>query len=286
MTFRTHIPAVAAGLLTCLSSLSVSAQNPPGEIPAPQPSPDTNVSAAAIAVEHAIRQLKDQQQEQQAAASRALELIVNHTETALHRNAVTVSNQLAQFSVALSDYSTRQYLLMRSTENRTLRVTLLILLVVVLTAGALILLAARALRGLANRFSGTAMSYGTEPAPIPPQSMIEPSAESTYSAALLEVEKRIVALEHRQTSAPVPVAAGESSSSPSATPQASARAASPRFRSAPVSLAIGSGEALVFLPRDQATPLPNDSRLAAALGRIGRLFHKTAPRPGIKPFKG
>ena len=290
MRLLSHIPAVAAGLLTCLCSISVSSPGIAGELPAPQPTPDTNgsnVSAAAVAVEEALRQLKEQQQEQQASASRALELIVNHTETALYRNALTVSNQLAQFSVALSDYSSRQLLLMHSTESRTLRVTLLILLVVVLTAGALVLLAARSLRGLANRFSGHAMPYGIELAPSQP-SLIETSAESAYTAAILDVEKRIAALEDRPHAAPAPASATEagSSSVPSPSTAGGLRVSTAKFRSAPLALAIGTGEALVFLPRDQAAA-PGDSRVAAALGRIGRLFQKGPSRPSVtKPFKG
>jgi hypothetical protein len=107
------------------------------------------------------------------------------------------------------------------------------------------------------------------------------------------VEKRIVALEHRQPSVPVPapvpepVAPVEPAAAQNVTAQGGARTSTSRFRSAPVSLAIGSGEALVFLPRDQAADLPNESRFVAALGRIGRLFQRTTPRPGnTKSFKG
>ena len=267
MRLHLHLPAVAAGLLTCLCSLSVSRFCGAGEIATPQLAPDTNTSntfnasAAALAVEAALRQLKEQQKEQQASASRALEVILNHTETALHRNAITVSNQLAQFSVALADYSDRQFQLMRSTESRTLRVTLLILLVVVLTAGALLLLAARALRSLTHRFSGGATSFAVESPPGPP-SLLDPAADAAYTAAILEVEKRIAALEQRPTT--VPAAIGESASpQTAATPAGSRSTSSVRFRSAPIALALGSGEALVFLPRDNKSP-PADSRAVSA----------------------
>lgn len=266
MRLRIHLPAIAAGLLTCLCSLSVSPIGVAGEIPAPQVSPDTNTSAAAIPVEEALRQLK----EQQASASRALEMILDHTETALHRNAITVSNQLAQFSGALADYSDRQFQLMRSTESRTLRVTLLILLIVVLTAAALLLLAARALRSLTHRFSAPAAAgpFGMEP-PAGPQALLDQVSDSAYTAAILEVEKRIAALEQRQTHVPA--------DQPGPRPASSAKLKP----SAPLALALGSGEALMFLPRDRSRHAGN--RVVEALGRFGRLFQKPTPSSRLAP---
>jgi hypothetical protein len=278
MRLHTHLRAIAAGLLTCLCSLSVSLICTAGEIPVPQGAPDTNSNAsntntspATVAVEEALRQLK----EQQASAARALELILDHTETALHRNAITVSNQLSQFSLALADYSDRQFQLMRSTESRTLQVTLLILLLVVLTAAALLLLAARALRSLTHRFSGTAAAFGLEPAPVP-QALIDQAAESAYTAAILDVEKRIAALEQRPV--PVPAAAIEAAAAQPAAQAGPRSASSTKFRSsAPLALALGSGEALMFLPRDR--PPQGDKPSVGVLGRIGRFFQRSAPAP-------
>src|SRR6185436_12840150 len=132
---------------------------------------------------------------------------------------------------------------------------------------------ARALRTLANRFSGHAMPYGIEPAPIQ-QNLLDPSAEAAYTAAFLDVEKRIAALEHRQPARAPSPSATETAPSQNTPASSGARAAAPKFRSAPLALAIGTGEALMFLPRDQAAAPPPDSRVAAALGRIGRLFQK------------
>ena len=135
------------------------------------------------------------------------------------------------------------------------------------------------------------MPYGIELAPSQP-SLIETSAESAYTAAILDVEKRIAALEDRPHAAPAPAPASASAteagsgSAPSPSTAGGLRVSTAKFRSAPLALAIGTGEALVFLPRDQAAA-PGDSRVAAALGRIGRLFQKGPSRPSVtKPFKG
>ncbi|MEY2408464.1 MAG: hypothetical protein QOF48_1134 [Verrucomicrobiota bacterium] len=273
MPLRTHFPAIVAGLLTCLGSLSASSPTNTGGLTPPESSPDTNIPPATAAVDEALRQLK----EQQASATQALELILDHTESALHRNAVTVSNQLAQFSVALADYSDRQFQLVRSTENRTLRVTLFILLVVVLTAAALLLLAARALRALTLRFSGTP---AFEPAPMPPP-LMEQTPDAAYSMAIMDVEKRIMALESRQVAA---AGARDEKAAPSVAASSGARATpAPKLRSSgPLALALGSGEALMFLPRDQTQPA--ERRGVSALSRIGRLFQRGSSRnaPGSK----
>jgi hypothetical protein len=258
-------PTLTAGLLTCLCSLSLSSLAVAGETAVPPA--ETNVAPALnAALEGALRQLKDQQ----ASTFQALELIRGHTETALLHNAATVSNQLAQLSTALASHSDQQLQLMRSAEGRTLRVTMLILLVVLLAAAALLLLAVRTLRGLVQRIPPHGAESNAESVASlasPAASLLEHAVDSAYTSALLEVEKRIAALEHKQ-----PVSTG-SKAAPATAPRP---ATSPKARPNPsLALALGQGEALMFLPREQTSGV---GRVFTIFGRIGRLFRRESAR--------
>jgi len=272
MRLRQHIPAIAAGLLTCLCFLSSSLLAAVGENPPATASVETNPPPALNAMlEDALRQLK----EQQASTFQAIELIRGHTESALQQNTITVSNQLAQLGAAIATHSERQLQLMRSTEGRTLRVILLILLVVTLAAGVLVLFVARALRGLQHAHATSALANGApleEPhlSQSQPETYLEHAVGSGYAAALAEVEKRIAALEHKPAALATPV---KETSSAHASSASQAPVPLPRLKpAASVALAVGSGEALVFLPRD-ASPGAG-TRAVSALGRIGRLFKR------------
>jgi hypothetical protein len=256
------IPTFAAGLLTCLGSLSVAPLHAAGEPPIP--ATETNAAPALnAAVGEALRQLK----EQQAATFQVLELIRGHTESALQHNAAAVSNQLAQLNTALARHSDRQIELMRAAESRTLRVTMLILLVVLIAAAALLLLAARTLRGILLRLPQQSPAMNAEPlaaSGLLRTSALEEAPDAAYTSALLEVEKRIEALE----------------SKPSVTPPAQPPPVDSAPRIAPVSkprslptlaLALGQGEALMFLPRERDQGV---GRVFTMFGRFGRLFRR------------
>lgn len=221
-------------------------------------------------MQDALRQLR----EQQSSTFQAVELIRGHTEAALQSNAIAVSNQLAQLSEAIAGHSDRQFQLMRSVESRTLRGTLLILVIVALAAAGFLLFVARALRVLTHpqaiRPPGLAAEELPDHAAAGAGSLLDHAAGSAYATALLEVEKRIAALEHRQppTSAPADVAGPQAQPHQRPVPAAPAR---PR-PAASVALTVGSGEALVFLPRD--TSPGAGGRIASALGRIGRMFRR------------
>jgi hypothetical protein len=285
------LPNLAAGLLTCLCTLSLSLPGAAGELSVQT----TNIAgtdgppAVTPALEEALRQLK----EQQASTFQALELIRHQTETALYQNASVLSNQLAQFSTALAGNSKLQLQFMRDTERRTLQVTLLILVAVLLGVGGVVFVAARTFRALARRLPF--------PAPAPGQAevsadrvessgaLLEKTAASAYTAALLEVETRIAALERRPTQG---LAAGPAAATPARrNPPAAARPTAPAKPGPSTSLAValGDGQAIVFLPRERGPGA--GGRIGEFLHRFSRLFsHKKTstpakPLPGPRPLK-
>jgi len=280
------LPNFTAGLLTCLCSLSLSLPGVSGELPvsATAADPDAPPTATpAPALEEALRQLK----EQQTSTFQALDLIRYQTESALHQNTSILSNQLAQFGTALAGNSEIQLKFMRETERRTLLVTMLILLAVLLGVGALVLVAARTFNSLLKRLPLPAPGPGRPELQAggveSPVAWLEQAATSAYTAALLEVETRIAALERR----PVPdPSAGPAAPAPSpARPSLSAVARSstpPRQGpSTSLELALGDGQALVFLPREHKS---GGGRVGAFLHRIGRLLHPENPRPRPSRF--
>ena len=279
LRLRHSLPNFTAGLLTCLCSLSLSLRAAAGE------SPDSATAAradgttpATPALEEALRQLK----EQQTSTFQALDLIRNQTESALQHNASVLSNQLVQFSTALVGNSERQLQFMRETEQRTLYVTMLILLAVLLGVAALVVVAARSFNSLAKRlpFPGPGRTELPPARAESPVALLEQTASSAYTAALLEVETRIAALERR----PQPgLTAGPAMSTPArSSPAAPARHSAPAKPGSSASLAVtlGDGQAIVFLPRDSAAGA--GSRVREMLHRIGRLF---APRKSSAPHK-
>jgi hypothetical protein len=261
------IPTFAAGLLTCLGFLSVTPLHAAGEPPVP--AVETNaVPVLNGAVEDALRQLK----EQQASTFQVLELIRGHTETALQHNAAAVSNQLVQFHAALASHSDRQIQLLRSAESRTLRVTMLILLVVLIAVALLLLLAARTLRGIVPRLPSHSPAAIAEPmagSSVLRASVLGEVADSAYTSALLEVEKRIEALETKPPVTPPAQAA------PIVAARRPAAASKPRPNPT-LALALGQGEALMFLPREHSHGV---GRVFTMFGRIGRLFRRDAAKP-------
>jgi hypothetical protein len=280
---RHSLPNFAAGLLTCLCTLSLAFPGASAELSPPTSAAGTEDSpAGAPALEEALRQLK----EQQASTFQALDLIRIQTESALLHNSSVLSNQLAQFSTALAGNSEIQLQFMRDTERRTLQVTLLILLAVLLGVGGVVLVAARTFQALAKRLP--------IPAPAPgrversagrvesPGALVEQAATSAYKAALLEVETRIAALERR----PAPVfSVGPSAPVPARrSPSAAARAPTPAKPGSSTSLAmaLGDGQAIVFLPREQAAGA--GGRIRAFLHRVGRLFAPGKSSAPIKPL--
>ena len=296
------LPKFTAGLLTCLCFLSLSLPGAAGELPTDEPPPATTAGTNAPApvtpaLEEALRQLK----EQQASTFQALDLIRHQTESALQQNTSVLSNQLAQFGTALATNSAIQLKFMRDTEWRTLLVTMVILLAVLLGVGALVLVAARTFNSLAKRLPLPTPAPTPTPAPSRPElapgrverpvALLEQAAASAYTAALLEVETRIAALERR----PVP--------NPSTSPAAAAPArqnapvqSKPSLPSLPtkqassssLALALGDGQALVFLPCENKT---DGGHFGALLHRLSRLFtpRKSAapakPLPGPRPVK-
>ena len=148
LRLRHSLPNFTAGLLTCHCFLSLSLPGGAGELPdPPTASRAEETPLVTPALEEALRQLK----EQQASTFEALDLIRNQTESALQHNASILSNQLVQFSTALAGNSERQLQFMRETERRTLYVTMLILLAVLLGVAALVAIAARSFNSLAKR---------------------------------------------------------------------------------------------------------------------------------------
>jgi hypothetical protein len=226
--------------------------------------------------------------EQQASTFQALDLIRLQTESALLHNASVLSNQLAQFSTALAGNSEIQLQFMRDTERRTLLVTLLILVAVLLGVGSLVLVAARTFNALAKRLPF--------PAPAPdraelspsrvesPSALLEQAATSAYTAALLEVETRIAALERRPAQGfPGGPSAGEPARR---SPSAAARPPTPARPgpSTSLAMALGDGQAIVFLPREQATGA--GGRIREFLHRVGRLFAPGKSSAPAKPLPG
>jgi hypothetical protein len=250
---------------------------PADATPATPPADETEASPAGTpSIEAALRQLK----EQQASTFQALDLIRSQTESALNQSASVLSNQLAQFNISLLGNSERQLQFMRDTERRTLYVTMLILLAVMLGVAGLVLIAARAFKALAKRLP--LPTPGPSLPELPkrvedPVALLEQSATSAYAAALLDVETRIAALERK----PVPAL----SSSP-ATPAPARRSPPAAGRTtvkppaSPLAMALGDGQAIVFLPRE---------RSIGAAGRIGELWHRLgrlfAPRKSSAPAK-
>jgi len=287
LRLRHSLPNFTAGLLTCHCFLSLSLPGGAGELPdPPTASRAEETPLVTPALEEALRQLK----EQQASTFEALDLIRNQTESALQHNASILSNQLVQFSTALAGNSERQLQFMRETERRTLYVTMLILLAVLLGVAALVAIAARSFNSLAKRLPFPAPGR-TEPPTAraeSPVSLLEQTATSAYAAALLDVETRIATLERR----PQPgLAAGPATSTPARkSPAAPARHSAPAKpgSSASLAVALGDGQAIVFLPRERTAGA--GGRLRDMLHRIGRLFarkpsapHK--PLPGPRPVK-
>ena len=266
LSYSICIPTFAAGLLTCLGSLSVTPLRAAGEIPVH--AAETNATPGLnAAMEDALRQLK----EQQASTFQVLELIRGHTESALQHNAAAVSNQLAQFNAALVSHSDRQIELMRSAGSRTLRVTMFILLVVLFAAAALLLLAARTLRGIVLRLPRHSPAAIPEPKAgggLLRPAAVDEAADFAYSSALLEVEKRIEALENKPSVKPPAQVAAQVA--PLASAPRTAAPSKPRAN-ATLALALGQGEALMFLPREQA---PGVGRVFTMFGRIGQLFRR------------
>jgi hypothetical protein len=281
LRLRHSIPNFTAGLLTCLCSLSLSLTGASGEIALSTSAAGTNDPASGTpALEEALRQLK----EQQASTFQALDLIRQQTEFALLQNASVLSNQLAQFSTALAGNSKIQLQFMRDTERRTLRVTILILAAVLLGVGSLVLVAARAFNALVKRLSLPAPAPSrAEPATDRvdgPSVLLDQTATSAYTAALLEVETRIAALERRpaQGFSGAPSAPAPARRSPSA----GARTPAPAKSGSSTSLAVtlGDGQAIVFLPREQS--IGAGGRIKEFLHRVSRLF---APRKSSAPAK-
>ena len=275
LRLRHSLPNFTAGLLTCLCSLSLSMPGAAGDLPA-DATPATTATPAATtddgteppatpSVEAALRQLK----EQQVSTFQALDLIRRQTESALTQNASVLSNQLAQFNIALLGNAERQLQFMRDTQWRTLYATMLIFLAVLIGVAGLVLVAARAFKALAKRLPLPA------PGPTPglpevpkrienPVALLEQSATSAYAAALLDVETRIAALERR----PVPtLSAGPVTTAPSRrSPAAASRTTAPaKPPPSSLAMALGDGQAIVFLPRE---------RSIGAAGRIGDLWHR------------
>jgi len=287
---RHSLPNFAAGLLTCLCSLSLTLPGAAGDLPI-QTTNNAGTDgppAVAPALEEALRQLK----EQQASTFQALDLIRHQTESALLQNASVLSNQLAQFSIALAGNSEIQLQFMRDTERRTLQVTLLILVAVLLGVGGLVLVAARTFHALAKRlpFPGPAPSRAEQPPGrvANPSALLEQTATSAYTAALLEVETRIAALERRPAQG---LAAGPAAATPArrssaaANSEAAARAQVPAKSgsSTALAMALGDGQAIVFLPRERG---PGAGRIGEFLHRLSGLFsHKKTPSPA-KPLPG
>jgi len=279
------LPNFAAGLLTCLCSLPVAFPGVAGELPPPTSAAGTEDSpAVAPALEEALRQLK----EQQASTFQALDLIRLQTESALLHNASVLSNQLARFSTALAGNSRVQLQFMRDTERRTLLVTLLILGAVLLGVGSLVLVAARTFHALAKRLPLPALAPILAETPPDrmesPSALLEQTATSAYTAALLEVETRIAALERRPApgfsggpSAPAPVRRSPSAAARDPTP------AKP-VSSTSLAMALGVGQAIVFLPREQAAGA--GGRIGGFLHRIGRLFAPGKSSATVKPLPG
>jgi hypothetical protein len=279
LRLRHSLPNFTAGLLTCLCSLSVSFPGAAGDLPLPAATDTETPPAGTPAIEEALRQLK----EQQASTFQALDLIRKQTESALQHNTSVLSNQFAQFSTALAGSSERQLQFMRDTERRTLYVTMLILLAVLLGVAALVLLAARTFHSLAKRLPLPAPAASRPELPPGrangPAALLDQAATSAYSAALLEVETRIAALERR----PMPVL----SSTPAApaperrNPPSAARApAAAKSGASPLALALGDGQAIVFLPRERRSGAAG--RMGELLHRIGRIF---SPRKSPAPAK-
>jgi hypothetical protein len=213
--------------------------------------------------------------QQQAPTFEALDLIRRDTELALHQNASAISNQLAQLSIALVNHSERQFELMRATEKRSLRVTLFILGVVLLAGAAIVWLAARALIGATRKLQTAAGIPAITGEGVPSQlpwelpNLLLDQAASAYAAALGDVEKRLMALEQRQpqNGAETIEAIPESRDAT----QAVRNAAVPsKARQVPrLAMALGDGEAILFLPHDAHT---SSSPLLAWFTRLGRFF--------------
>lgn len=279
-----------AGLLTCLCSLSLSLIGAPGDLPEPPPGARADGTPPATpALEEAIRQLK----EQQASTFQALDLIRNQTESALQQNASVLSNQLVQFSTALAGNSERQLQFMRETERRTLYVTMLILLAVLLGVAALVAVAARSFNSLAKRLpfpapGRTELPPATVESPV---GLLEQTATSAYAAALLDVETRIAALEHRPQPAlsAGPAASASARRSPAAPAPARHSAPAKPGPSASLAVALGDGQAIVFLPRESTAGAGGHVR--DMLHRFSRLFSSrkssapAKPLPGPRPVK-
>ena len=289
LRLRHSLPKFTAGLLTCLSFLSLSFPGAAGDLPLPAAAADTEAPPVATpAIEEALRQLK----EQQTSTFQALDLIRQQTESALQHNTSVLSNQFAQFSTALAGSSERQLQFMRDTERRTLYVTMLILLAVLLGVAALVLLAARTFHSLAKRLPLPASPLPAPAASRPelppgrangPAALLDQAATSAYSAALLEVETRIAALERR----PMPSLSSDPAATASARRNAPAAGRAPvaaKSGASPLALALGDGQAIVFLPRERSAGAAG--RVGELLHRIGRLFApRKSPAPA-KPFPG
>lgn len=281
---RHSLPNFAAGLLTCLCTLSLSLPGASGELPLSTSATGTDdPSVGAPALEETLRLLK----EQQASTFQALDLIRIQTESALLHNSSVLSNQLAQFSTALAGNSEIQLQFMRDTERRTLQVTLLILLAVLLGVGGVVLVAARTFYALAKRLPFPAPAPGRaelSPGRIEsPSALLEQAATSAYTAALLEVETRIAALERR----PAQAFSGGSAPAPARrSPSAAARPSTPAKPGSSTSLAmaLGDGQAIVFLPREQAAGA--GGRIREFLHRVGRLFAPGKSSAPAKPLPG
>lgn len=282
---RHSLPTFTAGLLTCLCSLALTLPGAPGEGPLRATPADTNGAPAVTpALEEALRQLK----EQQASTFQALDLIRLQTESALFHNASVLSNQLVRFSTALAGNSKVQLQFMRDTERRTLLVTLLILGAVLLGVGSLVLVAARTFNALAKRLPLPALApilAETPPGRVEsPSALLEQAATSAYTAALLEVETRIAALERRPApgfsggpSAPAPVRRSPSAAARDPTPAKPASSTS-------LAMALGDGQAIVFLPRERAAGA--EGRVREFLHRAGRLFAPGKSSAPVKPLPG
>ncbi len=282
---RHSLPNFAAGLLTCLCSLSLAFPGASAELPPPTNAAGTEDSpAGAPALEEALRQLK----EQQVSTFQALDLIRLQTESALLHNASVLSNQLAQFSTALAGNSEIQLQFMRDTERRTLLVTILILVAVLLGVGSLVLVAARTFNALAKRLPFQAPAPGRvelSPGPVEsPSALLEQAATSAYTAALFEVETRIAALERKPAQG---FSGGPSAPAPARrSPSAAARAPTPAKPgpSTSLAMALGDGQAIVFLPREQAAGA--GGRIREFLQRVGRMFAPGKSSAPAKPLPG
>jgi hypothetical protein len=217
-----------------------------------------------------------QLQEQYKSAQASIEMLRQETQSEIERRATSITAQLTLLKQDVGAQHDLDWQAMRRSNQTTLTIVLVMIGILALGVMFIALVPLRMMHRLAARVaaSPTELTLAAEDAYQAAFTPLERSSTRLQSAVQM-LEQRLVELETRSTPPHTsPAAPSDAPAKPSDSRSASKTPSTPR-----VSLAMGGGEALMFLPQDVRSPKARPH--LTLLQKIKQVFKPSpAPKPG------